>query len=382
MIHPNVKFLSAVGTLIGSVVGVGVFGLPYVFARTGFAIGAIWLIVLVVLLTALQLMYAEVCIQTDGVHRLSGYVKEYLGKRWGFVTFVALCGSLWGAMLAFLIVGGRFLHILVGPALGGEEWMYGVAIGVAASILIWRGTLFAAKVEMWIVIAMLFLFAFLSLASLSHFHAENLLGTHWSIAFLPYGVVLFSLAGMGAVPEMKLILGRRQEKKLSHAIVSGMSIIGVLYLLFALAVVGATGASTTQTAFDGLVPMLGVTFGVAGSVLGVITVLSIYMIVGVELQNSFVFDRRIPKISAFILAAFVPVLLYVFGLREFIDVIGFVGSVFVGVLGIAIVKTYEAMRKSPVCVKHHCLDVPSAVSWTLIVVFAAGILWNIVNVTL
>jgi amino acid permease len=58
MKHPDVKLLRAVGMMIGAIVGVGVFGLPYAFAQSGVALGLVWLIAIGGLLTCLQLMFA------------------------------------------------------------------------------------------------------------------------------------------------------------------------------------------------------------------------------------------------------------------------------------------------------------------------------------
>ncbi|MDG1950529.1 MAG: aromatic amino acid transport family protein, partial [bacterium] len=66
MKHPNIRFLRSVGMMIGAIVGVGVFGLPYAFSQSGFPLGIIELIVVGGLLVIMQLMFAEVAVQTPG----------------------------------------------------------------------------------------------------------------------------------------------------------------------------------------------------------------------------------------------------------------------------------------------------------------------------
>ena len=68
--HLNVPFLRSVGLMIGAIVGVGVFGLPYAFAQSGVGIGLLELLVLGGCLTVLQLMFAEVVMATPDRHRL------------------------------------------------------------------------------------------------------------------------------------------------------------------------------------------------------------------------------------------------------------------------------------------------------------------------
>ena len=127
---------------------------------------------------------------------------------------------------------------------------------------------------------------------------------------------------------MREVLGARLKSRLGHAVIIGMASIVLLYVLFSTAVVGVTGANTTQVAFDGLVPVLGNTFRVVSTLLGTLTILSIYFVLGIELLNTFRVDFRLPHKPSWFLVTIVPVVLFLAGAREFIQVIGFVGSLF------------------------------------------------------
>ena len=365
--------------MIGAVVGVGVFGLPYAFAQSGFALGLVELVIMAVLLTILQLMFAEVAIQTGGHHRLVGYAKKYIGKPWGKVALVAMASGIWGAMLAYIVVGGKFLHILLEPVFGGPEMLYAILIAVISSALIYRGLAFASKIEVAVVVSLLFLFVFIILASLPHIEAVNYFTLDLKNAFVPYGVILFSLAGIGIVPEMRDVLGVKESKKLPHAIIIGMLVITGLYALFAFAVVGVTGPETTQAAFDGLTPILGGLMQLVATFLGSLIIISIYMVLGIELLNTLRFDFKMKHKAAWSLVVFVPIILYLLGLRELISIIGFVGAVFSGVMGILVVLTYLRMKNSPICKEHKCINFPNALSWLIIALFAGGVVLQIVT---
>lgn len=377
VIHPNIKVLRAIGMMIGAIVGVGVFGLPYVFAQAGFAIALLELIVMAMLLTILQLMQAEVAIQTGGHHRMVGYVRRYLGKEWSLVAMFAMAAGVWGAMIAYMIVGGNFLFLLVSPVFGGQESFYAIMVGIFASFLIYRGLRFASKIEVGVIGALLFLFLFIVLACIPYINTQAYVSVSMTKTFLPYGVILFALAGVGIVPEIRDVLGKRYQSKLGYVIVIGMSVIFLLYALFSAAVLGVTGSATTPVAFDGLMPVLGNTFSIVATILGTFTILSIYHMLGIELLNTFRFDFRLSHKIAWIIVTFLPILVYVFGAREFIEVIGFVGSVFGGALGILMALTYLKMKKSPVCQDHHCVNFPEIATWLLVLLFAVGILFEI-----
>lgn len=376
MISPNVTFLWAVGTMVGSVIGVGVFGLPYVFAANGYVVGCLMLAVLAALNVGLLLMYADVVAHTPGGHRLSGNVAAYLGRRWARFGMGALVVGFWGAMVAFLVAGGHFLSLVLSPGGRIPETVFGLAFLCLVAALSYRGLRFASRVELWLLGLLVFLFLFIMLSALPHAEFANLAGARADGLLTVYGVIFFSLTGgISAIPEMKSILGG--SRRLPHAVLTGMFWIVALYALFTLAVVAATGSETTVFAMDGLIPRLGDAFRVIGASLAVVSVLSIFLMSAVELQNSFQFDLKTTKRTAWILAFAPPAVLYILGLRSFVDILGFIGAVVGAALGILVVATYEAMRSSKVCRDRVCLELPRVVSWLIIGVYALGIVLTV-----
>ncbi len=364
--------------MIGAIVGVGVFGLPFAFAQSGFALGLLELLFLGGLLVCLQLMLAQIVVQTPGHHRLAYYVGLYQGRGWKWVTLIALSFGIWGAMLAYMVAGGTFLHLLLSPWLGGEPMVYSYLLGAGASILIIGGLTLASRIEYAVVGALLFLFAFIILASAPEIDVSNFSTLDLGKFFLPYGVILFSLSGMGIVPELKDILGKAHQRQIAPVIVLSMTVIIALYAAFAFAVVGVTGSSTTPMAFEGLVPVLGNTFRVAATLLGSLTILSIYLVLGIELLNTLKFDFSLRHRTAWFIVCAVPLVLFGFGMREFIDIIGFAGSVFGGGLGILVALSYGTMRRRGLCPTPHCINFPASLTWLIIAVLGAGIAWEIV----
>ena len=240
VIHPN-KTIGVLGIFIGSIVGSN-FGLPFVYAKSGLVIGLLVLVVLAVLITILQLMMAEVALQTQIRHRFIGYIGAYLGHHWKRIAMLAFAIAIFGSMTAYVIVAGGFLSVLLSPIFGGKEVVYGVVFALIANALIYRGIHFASRFEAVLTSVLIFLFVFVVLASLPYVQVNNLLTVNWKQAFLPYGVTLFSLAGIGVVPELRAVLGWQARRSLSHLIVVGMVMI-TLSMAFT-AVVGVTGGYT------------------------------------------------------------------------------------------------------------------------------------------
>ena len=377
MIHPDFKFLRAIGMMIGAVIGVGVFGIPFAFAQSGVVIGLLELLILGAIMIVLQFMFAEISLQTPGKHRLVGYVDLYLGRAWKYLATAAVCASSWGAILAYMIIGGSFLHLLFGSLLGGSVQMYSFVIAIIAGILIYSGLQFASRLELFVILSLLFLFVFMILISVPYVQVANLQTIHWTNAFLPYGIILFALSSVGIVPEIKDVLGSRSKSQLGQAVLIGMTIVIVLYALFSVAIVGVTGAETTQAAFDGLVPVFGNAFRYVTALLGTLTIISISVMLGIQLMNTFKVDLHRSHKTAWAMTMLVPVVFFLFGFREFVHLIGFIGSVFGGLLGVLIVLTYLRMRKTATCLIHHCINFPAVLSWIVLLVFLMGILFKL-----
>ncbi|MFA4917592.1 MAG: aromatic amino acid transport family protein [Syntrophales bacterium] len=377
--HPDFLWWRTVGTMIGGMVGVGVLGLPYAFAQSGWSVGLTMLLVLGFLLMILNFMYAEVVEQTPGRHRLAGYVQKYLGKIPARFAAVIFAFYAWGAMLAYILVGGDFLYTLLFPVFGGSLLTYQLAMAAMSSFLTFGGIKKMAKIESVIVGVLIFLFAFMILVSFPSLEPRNVLSIHLNNWFVPYGVLFFALSGLGVIPEMKDVLGSHRRHELPHTILFGQLIIIALYALFALAVVGVTGPLTTESAFDGLASVFGRTFAVAGSLLGSITILSIFSVVSIELQDAFRFDYKIPQKLAWFITVLIPIAFLLFGVSHFVDLISFLGGVFGGIIGILVALMYRKMRCEGLCPIHKCLRVPHFVIWLLIAIFVGGIIQTIVN---
>jgi len=102
----NKQFVYALATFVGTVIGVGLFGLPYVALKVGFAVVLFYFIFIGIVTALVLLIYGEIILRTEGVHRLPGYAEKYLGI-WGKrVAFLSIVLTLVGALLAYLIVGG------------------------------------------------------------------------------------------------------------------------------------------------------------------------------------------------------------------------------------------------------------------------------------
>ncbi|MFA6131095.1 MAG: aromatic amino acid transport family protein [Patescibacteria group bacterium] len=370
-------FFRSVQALIGVVIGVGIFGLPYVFSQSGFAIGVGHLVFIAVINAVVLFSVADLLIHTPGHHRLTGLLERYLGPIWKHVGTLILFASSWGAMLAYIIIGGQFLDSLCGSWLGGNELMYQIIFYLFSSIILIGGFGFISRFESIFSSVLLIAICVLLIGASPEIETSALTTVDWSNWFLPFGVVLFAFGGLSALPEMAQILGK-EKHRLKYSVVVGLFIVAVIYLAFATVVLSVTGTHTTEESMIGLGRALGPWALIIGSFVGLISVATSFIMIGLSMINTLVYDYRLSYLASWALVIGTPGLLFLIGARDFIDVIGFSGSLLGGILGILIIAMYWHAKKHAVSIRRF-LRIPRWVLVPCALLYFAGIILTILN---
>ncbi|MBT6254221.1 amino acid permease [Candidatus Uhrbacteria bacterium] len=370
----------AIGLIIGAVVGVGIFGIPFAFMQSGFFVGMIYLVVIGFVAMTLAMMFSEVAIQTPGRHRMSGYVRKYFGKKWGAVAALVMTGSTWGGLLAYVLVGGEFFHALVSPYIGGTLFVYQLFFMIFGFVVALRGLSFVARTESYLVPALLLVVTVIILRGIFDVDTINYTTLTGSNIFLPYGVVLFSIGGLNVIPEIKDLL-KKDSDSMRRVVPIGYLIIIAMYAAFAAVVVGVTGLETTPESIIGLGEALGPWILVLGSIMGLLAVVTSFIIMSVELQDMLEFDFGTSRLLAWFAAVSVPLVIFLMGARDFIEVISFTGAVFGGLMGIFVVAMYLKVRNKTCTSPAKCFAIPKWISIAILILFVAGILIGVLDLS-
>ncbi|MEA3453107.1 MAG: aromatic amino acid transport family protein [Patescibacteria group bacterium] len=337
-------FWKALSVFIGTIVGVGIFGLPWVAYKSGFFILLFYFLILATVAIVVHLMLGDIILKTKGKHRFPGYVREYLGERWSKVSFFAICFGLFGAQLAYLLVGGVFLTNLLSPYLGGSFLIYVLIFFVLGSILIYKGIKSISLTEFLVLLFFFGLLIFFVFKAFPYIKIERLLESNLKLLFYPYGVVLFALWGAAILPEVKEIL-KGNRKKLRKTIISGIIISLFIYLIFTAIILGACGSATSEDAVTGLGTRLGGGVARAGFIFGFITCFTSFLTLGLTLKKVFWYDMHLSERASWAIAVFIPLILFLAGFRQFISIIGLTGAVAGGIEGFIIIFLYKAFLK-------------------------------------
>jgi len=367
------KFFFAISILLGTIVGAGIFGIPYVIARSGIIPGFFYLLILGGAVLLIHLFFGEIVLRTKGKQRLIGYSQKYLGK-WGkLLITIAVIFGVTGALLAYLILAGDFLEILFSPHTNLTSFYFSLIFGVVLSYFIFRGIKLIAPTELFTnLLFFLVIFIIFSLC-LPKINFSNLPLFNLPNIFLPYGVILFSLIGWSAIPEIVEILKTAEEKKsLKKIIILGTIIVIVFYILFAAGIIGITGGKTSTDALSGLIPFLGGKIIFLVALAGLITLADSFLILGLYLRNTFIYDLKISKNLAFLIACGLPIILFLIGFRSFIGTIGFVGTVLGVIEGIMIVLIFKNIKKLGDRKPEYSLKMPQILLYCLMGIFILG----------
>ncbi len=319
----------AVMIIIGTCIGAGFLGIPYVAAKTNFFIALLELILIGALILIINLMLGKIAIKTKENHQLSGYAMKYLGKKGYYLMQFSMLVGIYSAIIAYLIGIGKSLSILTSY----DYFTLSIATGIITAIIL-KGNLSAVKsFEKWANLLILTIILILTFSFLNKIDYQNFLIINSKNVFLPFGVILFAMLSFAAIPQAKIIL--KNKKDLKKAIIIGTIIPIIFYALFTFIVVGYLGPNTPQVSTLAL--------GKASIILGILTMLTSYIALGNALQEEFVFDEKINKRTSWLLVTSIPVAVFILMNLLKIDSFAYVLSVGGNVSGILTIVLIIAM---------------------------------------
>lgn len=332
------NMIRAAALMFATTVGAGIFALPYVFASAGWATAGGYLFILAFAVHYAQSLYLRALDVTAKRHeRLVGLVAHYYGSAMRTVSLVVVVGGLLLTLVAYLILAGQFLSLLP-PAIAG----FGTLLfWLTASLpVLWPlRQLFEA--ELWGAIVM----AALTGGVIVFGYVNGPSGTFPMVVpenfFLPFGAILFALAGWPAVGPVRAFARVKgfSAEEAKRALYLGTTGSAFAYALF-VAGIFAGAAFISPDTLTGLSWPLWQTGLLL--VLGLFALWTSYAPMGIEIKNS-LRDLGWGRLEAAAAVFFLPLALWLLGLQDFLSVIGLVGGVF---LGLEYILIFLVVRKA------------------------------------
>ena len=357
----------AVFMITGMTIGAGILGIPYVVAQTWLIIGLSYILVLGLVMLSLNLLLGEIAVRTNESLQIPGLVGKYLGKWPKILINVMIVFGSFGALLAYIIGEGQSLSALF----GGDPVVWSVIFWGIASAVVWKGLQAVKTVEKLLSIMVMSIIVCISFYILKDFDTTHWAYTNVSKFFVPYGVILFALNGTPAIIEAHALLPK-DNRSFKKALIIGSVIPIVIYLLFAIAVVGATGLGTTEVATIGLGQKFGTGVLIFGNIFAILAMSAGFIGSGTALRQNFVWDNKMNPFLAELAVVSIPLLLFILGLRQFISILSVAGGLVIGTEALLLVLVcWQARKKSVIKIEgyslHHfwLLAVPIFLIFTL-----------------
>lgn len=346
-------YLLAASILAGTIIGAGIFSLPFLFNKLGLITGLIYLIGFSFIYFLIHWRYAQVFLANKGNYHFIHFVEKYISRFWAKASYLIIIGELLLSLTVYLILVPVFASLLFGKA----SFIYLFIFWVIGSILIFLKASWVGFLELiggvgilFIVISLLLVGgeASFSLAPFKHLDFANI--------FLPFGPILFAFAGrpaVGKIIEIYRASGRKNKSFLKGAIFWGTIIPAVVYLMFVVAVLRLVPnvAPDTISSLNFLPPT--VSFLIGG--IGLLTLITSYLIIGGNVFDILRTDVFRKKLLSGLVAVFVPILLYFAGFQNFLVVVSVAGgiflsfeAIFVNIMWSKVAKTKTLWQTAPI----------------------------------
>ena len=348
MRHFYTRFLLPVGLLAGTIIGAGVFALPYAFYRSGIATGVLYLILGAALYTLLHLLYADVIVRTEGDHRFVGYARMYLGRfAGGFALLMTAVGMLF-TLTIYLVLSVSFINFFLPEGAAALKILIFWALGSVAVFLNAKKLALSEFLVTLAIVAIIVSIFFIGAPQFFLSHISLTLSTNVILFLFPLAPILFALSGRVAIPVLakyfKSLRDGHDYKGMRRAIIWGTCIPACLYLLFVIGVLGISHIPT-EDAVAGLSAFLSPLMLLVLGILGFLSLWSSYIAVGTDTLASLGYDLKFSPFMRSLVVIAGPLILYFGGFTHFLKLVSLTGGIFAACEGILILLFWLSARK-------------------------------------
>jgi amino acid permease len=337
----NLYFVFASMMLAGTIIGAGIFSLPYVMSVVGFGSGILFLLGFFMVYAVIHNMFAHVLVEEKGTHELVHVVSKYLGVAWGRLASVTTLTELLLVLTAYLILAPSFISILFGTS----HTLALLLFWAVSSFFIFSSLRTLGIVNTLSIVGVMSIVIVVYIMSLG---SEGVVvwarSFSWGAYLLPFGPILFAMSGrpsiIRVVEEWRAAQRAHTPFSLFWAVTVGTLLPALIYLLFVWGVLRLTPSPTPDT-LTGLREVLSPFVITLLGCMGLLAIGKSYFMIGADVRDIIHRDLRGSPLISTIVVLCVPLMLYMCGFNEFVTVIGFVGGVFLAIEGMLIIAVWR-----------------------------------------
>ena len=337
-------FLASI-SLIGSVIGAGLFVLPHLLKEGGWAFFLANLLFFGGAMILLHLLLAEIILRTKEKKYFTGYVGKYLGEGARRMTFLYLFPGLVGTLLVYMLMAGQFISLLAQPWWNINP-VYG-SLGFllfASPFIFWGGKTLVKTESGFTVFLLAIILAMIGYAGVKINLSLAVNGASQFIYGLP-GILFFSLLGWNTLPMMARFLETPENKAKMGKIITG-SLLGtaLVYFFFSLALTGL-GIDIADWSQINQLPASAFYLGKVLALIGLIAGTTSFLSLGNYLKNNLAVDYHWPYWLSVISTILSPLVLYLLGFHHLLSLMGVIGAILGALQGWIIIAIFLKARK-------------------------------------
>lgn len=338
------KIILPASLLTATIIGAGFFSLPYITNKSGWLITLFYLIISPIIFYFLHAMYADIILRSKKKFKFAGFAKIYLGKTAYYLTILTTIAGAILTLSIYIILGESFKNIIF-PIIPSFQNQISI-LWIIGSILIFINLKKMARLEFLITAAMIFIIflIFISGAINGVEKIKEISMVNLGLIFLPFGPFLFSFSGRSSIPP---IVDYCKENKISikelkKIIFLGTTIPALAYFLFIFGIIGISKIITNDSVKN--IASLPFPIAIIIGILGLLSILSSYIVIGLSTKEIMEKDLNFPKIISNTIIIFFPWILILTGLNNFIRAITIAGGIFLALEGVLIILIWKKMN--------------------------------------
>jgi amino acid permease len=333
------KAFLATCILAGTIIGAGIFSLPYVVSQLGLVLGFLFLYVFFVIYLLVHRMYADLLAKESGTHDFSFLAHKYFKPFSARITTWIVILELTFVLLVYLTVAPGLLKI----SFGVEGTLYLLVFWLISSLFIFLPLRFTGIAHALATIAIVGIVGLAVYSGFSKplvtspFESMNL-----ALFFLPFGPLLFSFSGRPAIS--KVVEEQKEASVSGHwfplkrVIFWGTAIPAILYAVFIISVLKMEPHPLPEALKSVSLPADFLRFF---GILGLLATWTSYFMAGKNIRDILYKDRGVPSWIGYLIPCVLPIVMFFTVSSSFFLVLSLTGGVFLACEGICIIMMWR-----------------------------------------
>jgi amino acid permease len=313
------------------------FSLPYLARLVGVVPAMGYLVGFALVYWAIYRMYAALLEARGEDRQFVALAESYLPHRVGFCVGRAIFLELILVLAVYLILAPSFIAYLA-PGLG---LIGAVLFWVFGSVAIFAKLRWLGWAEMASIVAIIAIACAVYLMGSGGTLPASASAPSLAALLLPFGPLLFSFAGRPAIHEVVSL--RRDSPRtfrLAPVLLLGMLVPVAVYAIFILGVL-RLNPSVGPDAAAGLLGYAPPWLLAALGALGLVALWTSYAVIGANVREIMTRDLKVRHSIAAAIAVVGPLALYLVGVRDFLEAVGFSGGALLALEGLAIIAMWR-----------------------------------------